>query len=212
MRKVFHYVFTLVLLLCVSFVHPPGAVAQLAINEFVADPARDWNGDGVVNSRDDEWIEIINLGTAVVDLAGYRLADSEGPKAWRYGFSGTLGPGVVRIVYGSESRAWEEANKCPLYGLHLNNTGDRVALYLIAGTDTSLVDGYTYGPVSVVNDRAIGRRPDNPAVWVTFDGLNACTATCDPAGTGCAPTPGARNVCTTPVKPESWGRIKSMYR
>jgi hypothetical protein len=212
MRKVFHCAFTLVLLLCVFLIHPPNAAAQLVVNEFVADPARDWNGDGIVNSRDDEWVEIVNLGTAVVDLAAYRLADSEGSKAWRYGFSGTLGPGMVRIVYGSESKAWEEANKCPQYGLHLNNTGDRVALYRIEGTDTSLVDGYTYGPVSVVNDRSIGRRPDNPQAWVTYDALNKCTATCDPTGTGCAPTPGAPNVCMTPVAARSWGKIKSMYR
>jgi hypothetical protein len=212
MRKVFRNLFTLALPLCVFLIHPAAAHAQLAINEFVASPGRDWNGDGVVSSRDDEWVEIINLGSSAVDLEGYRLADSEGPKAWRYGFSGTLEAGAVRIVYGGESKAWEEANKQPQYGLSLNNTGDRVALYRIQGADTSVADEYTYGSVSAANDRAIGRRPDTPSVWITFDALNACTASCDPAGTGCSPTPGAPNVCALAVEPATWGKIKSAYR
>ncbi len=211
MRKVFLFLFVLVSPLLVLLAHPHDAAAQVVINEFVADPASDWNGDGVVSSRDDEWIEIINLGASAVDLTGYRLADSEGPKAWRYGFSGILDARSVRIVYGGESKAWEEANKFPQYGLSLNNTGDRVALYKIEGTDTSVVDEYTYGPVAVVDDRSIGRNPANRAVWVTFDALNACTAACDPAGTGCAPTPGGPNVCVLAVEPASWGKIKSVY-
>ena len=62
----------------------------------MADPARDWDGDGALSSRDDEWVEIINLGKAAVDLAGYRLSDGEGRPVWRYGFSGVLEAGAVR--------------------------------------------------------------------------------------------------------------------
>jgi hypothetical protein len=212
MRKVFHCVISLILLLGVSFAHSRGALAQVAINEFVADPATDWDGDGVVNSRDDEWIEIINLGPNAVDLSAYRLSDIDGPRVFRYGFAGTLEPGMVKVVYGSDAKAWEEANGFPAYGLHLNNTGDRVALFRLAGTDTALVDAYTYGEASTKDDRAIGRRADNPSLWVVFDGMNPCSSSCDPEGSGCVPSPGARNTCTTPARPESWGRIKSMYR
>lgn len=212
MRKVFRFCIPLAMLLGVSIAGSRATCAQVAINEFVADPARDWNGDSAVNSRDDEWIEIINLGSAVVDLSAYRLSDVDGPRLMRYGFAGTLEPGAVRVVYGSDSKAWEEANGHPAYGLHLNNTGDRVSLFRINGSDTALVDSYTYAEAPTKDDRSVGRRSDNPSLWVVFDGLNPCTSGCDELGTGCSPTPGARNSCTTPVHSETWGRIKSRYR
>jgi len=186
--------------------------AQIAINEFVADPARDWDGDGAVNSRDDEWVEIINLGKTAVDLAGYRLADGTGAPVWRYEFSGIIEPGAVRVAYGSDSKAWEEANGFPIYGLSLNNSGDRIAVYRVAGADTSVADSYTFTEASARDDRAIGRRSDSPQVWVIFDAHNPCSPTCEPPGTGCYPTPGSGNTCLTATESESWGTIKSMYR
>ncbi|MCX5753714.1 MAG: lamin tail domain-containing protein [Candidatus Krumholzibacteria bacterium] len=212
MRKIFRF---FMLLALVSIIAIPGfsdCAAQVAINEFLADPARDWDGDGALSSRDDEWVEIVNLGKTAVDLAGYRLADGEGRPVWRYGFSGVLEAGAIRVVYGSDARAWEEANGFAVYGLSLNNTGDRIALYRIAGTDTALVDGYTYAEVAVRDDRAIGRRIDMPAVWVVFDANNPCTSTCVPPGSGCYPTPGSANTCTTATESRSWGSIKSIYR
>jgi len=212
MRKIFRFYLFLALFSITAIPCFSECAAQLAINELLADPARDWDGDGVLNSRDDEWVEIINLGKTAVDLAGYRLADGEGSPVWRYGFSGVLEVGAVRIVYGSDAKAWEEANGFPVYGLSLNNTGDRIALYRIAGTDTSVVDSYTFAEVAARDDRAIGRRSDSPAVWVVFDAYNPCTSACVPAGSGCRPSPGSVNVCTVATESQSWGSIKSLYR
>lgn len=212
MRKIFRFYFSAFVCFVSLAGVAAGVSAQVLINEFVADPARDWDGDGAVNFRDDEWIEIANVGRSPVDLSAYRLADAEGPAAWRYGFSGALAPGEVRIVYGSDSRAWEEANGFPLYGLSLNNGGDRVALYRIAGADTALADECVYAETAARDDRSIGRRNDLPSVWVTFDGHNPCTASCQPPGTGCLPTPNARNTCLTAAERATWGSIKSIYR
>ena len=212
MRKVFRFCFILFLFSCTVFLSAPESSAQVVMNEFVADPARDWDGDGVLSSRDDEWVEIANIGQNAVNLAGYRFADGDGRPVWRYEFSGTLGPGAVRAIYGSDSKAWEESNGFPMYGLSLNNTGDRLRLYRIAGSDTALIDSYTYGEVAARKDRAIGRRTDSPDVWATFDAHNPCTSSCDPAGTGCYPTPNARNTCVTAAESRTWGAIKSMYR
>lgn len=212
MRKVFRLCCTLFLFSCTVFLSALDCSAQVSINEFLADPARDWDGDSVVNSRDDEWIEIINRGQSAADLAGYRLADGEGRPVWRYEFSGTLGPGAVRLVFGSDSKAWEESNGFPQYGLSLNNSGDRIRLYRIAGADTVLMDSYLYAEIAARDDRAIGRRTDSPDAWVTFDGYNPCTSNCDPAGSGCYPTPNARNTCVTATESHTWGAIKSMYR
>jgi hypothetical protein len=212
MRKIFRFFFFLALFSTAAVPRVSDCAAQLVINEFVADPARDWDGDGALSSRDDEWVEIRNLGAAAVDLSGYRLADGEGSPVWRYGFSGTIAPGGVRIVYGSDSRAWEESSGFPVYGLSLNNAGDRISLYRIAGADTAVVDGCTFVEAAARDDRSIGRRVDAPAVWVVFDAHNPCTAACVPAGTGCYPTPGSANTCTTAVESASWGSIKSIYR
>lgn len=212
MRKIFRFSVILALVPITAIPCFSDCAAQLAVNEFLADPARDWDGDGVLSSRDDEWVEIINLGGTAVDLAGYRLADGEGIPVWRYGFSGVLEAGGVRIVYGSDSRAWEEANGFPVYGLSLNNTGDRIALYRTADGDTFVVDSYIYAETAARDDRAIGRRSDSPAVWVVFDAYNPCTAACVPTGSGCYPSPGSVNVCTVATESQSWGSIKSLYR
>ena len=209
MRNIFRFFYRLAL--CVLALSAPSS-AQILLNEFVADPARDWDGDGVADYRNDEWIEVRNAGATAVDLAAYRLADLEGPGVFRYGVAGTLDPGSVRVVYGSDAKAWEEANDFPVYGLSLNNTGDRVALYRIAGTDTVLEDSFSFAEVAARDDRSIGRRCDVPTLWITFDALNPCTATCDPAGSGCSPTPGSQNVCLVSASPATWGSIKAIYR
>jgi len=56
-------------LVCVVFA--TAASAQIAINEVLGDPARDWDGDGTVDVRGDEWVEIVNLGEQSVDLQDY---------------------------------------------------------------------------------------------------------------------------------------------
>lgn len=212
MRKVFHFCLFLVLVCCTSVFRVPDCLAQVAINEFMADPARDWDGDAALSARDDEWVEIINLGQSAVDLGGYRLADGEAKPVWRYEFAGTLAPGAVEIVYGSDSKAWEEAFDFPAYGLSLNNSGDCIRLYLISSGDTSVVDSYSYEEVAARDDRTIGRRSDDPATWAVFDGYNQCTSACNPAGTGCYPSPGSSNSCQTAAKSLSWGAVKSVYR
>lgn len=212
MRKVFRFCFLLALFSIPWTAAGSDCAAQVVVNEFVADPAQDWDGDGVLNSRDDEWIEIANLGQGAVDLAGLRLADGAGAPVWRYEFAGVLEGGGVRIVRGSDAEAWEEANGFPVYGLSLNNTGDRIALYRISGADTALVDEYTFAEVATRDDRAIGRRVDIPSEWVVFDAYNPCTTSCDPAGTGCYPSPGSKNTCLTATESRTWGAIKVLYR
>lgn len=211
MRKVFRFFFA-VLLLSPTILSPFSApMAQVVLNEFMADPARDWDGDDEYNYRNDEWVEIINLGVAAVDLDGYRLADGEGEPVWRYGFSGLLEPGCVRVVYGSDSRAWEESFGFPVYGLSLNNTGDRISLYRIADGDTTIVDAFDYNDRAAEDDRSVGRGDQNTDVWAIYDAYNPCSENCDPAGNGFIPTPGLINRCMTAARDESWGSIKSYY-
>jgi hypothetical protein len=209
MRKVFRF---FVFAVCLVSVSTGAGLSQVVINEFLADPARDWDGDGVYNYRDDEWIEISNVGSAAEDLDAYLIADGEENPLWRYGFSGLLEPGGVLVVYGSDSRAWEESNGFPIYGLSLNNGGDSIGLYRVSGADTILVDAFQYGDRAAEDDRSVGRDARAFGVWFIFDALNPCPDSCDPPGCGCIPTPGAANDCITGAGSESWGLIKNRYR
>jgi hypothetical protein len=185
---------------------PGGSSAQVLINELMPDPARDWDGDGTYDYRNDEWIEIVNAGNGAVELSTYLLRDAGDSWNWRYGFSGLLAPGEALVVYGSDSRAWEESAGFPVFGLSLNNTGDELHLCRIQGSDTVTVDSVVFGR-HAVDDRSLGRI-DGPPGWELFDALNPCGDSCDPPGNGCLPTPGSANGCATSSAGSSWGMIK----
>src|SRR5881397_1510984 len=73
-----------------------GAAAPgLRLNEILASPARDWDGDGLYDSKNDEWLEIQNVGPDPLALEEYRVADAA--KTVRFALSGTLAPGEVRL-------------------------------------------------------------------------------------------------------------------
>jgi hypothetical protein len=183
------------------------ASGQVVINEIMPDPASDWSptdGDDEYHSVEDEWVEILNIGAAPVDIEGWRLRDAVSDSSWRFGFTGTLPSGGYAVVYGDVAYAWEDANGYPRYGLSLNNGGDTISLVRPDGT---VVDALTYEGSQVGDDRSIGRIPDGVGSWEVLDGLNPT----DPMTTGIAPSPGTVNVAS-PVEAGGWGRIKALYR
>jgi hypothetical protein len=186
------------------------AAATLQITEILAGPARDWDGNGAVSTRDDEWVELRNDSAAPLDLAGFIVTD--GDSIPRFALSGALGAGERRLVFGGESYAWEKANGQPAFGLSLGNSGDSVMLWQVQGTDTTLVDAYTYTSHEAAADRAVGRL-DDVGSWALFDGLNPYTGTLPPGATGCSPTPNATNACAaTATTRKTWGDLKLLYR
>ncbi|MBN2071956.1 MAG: lamin tail domain-containing protein [Candidatus Krumholzibacteriota bacterium] len=212
MGKIFRFLIQVTFLIIIILVTASSAGAEVVINEIMADPARDWDGDGEYNYRDDEWIEILNTGSSGVDLSGYLLSDGESAPVWRFGFSGMLMPGSVMVVFGSDSRAWEESNDQPVYGLSLNNAGDQVSLYRVADGDTILVDHLVFSDKAAEDDRTLGRSLADTWRWELYDAYNPCTGTCDPAGNGCLPTPGHSNGCITAAGEDTWGSIKQKYQ
>jgi hypothetical protein len=207
MKRMFRFLFTACLAVVLIGLTTNCAEGQILISELMPDPARDWDGDGAYNYRDDEWIEIVNAGDQSVDLNGYIIRDGGDNGTWRYGFSGIINPGQTFIVYGSDSRAWEESNGFPVYGLSLNNSGDEIFLCTVADGETLTVDTVSFGR-SASDDRSVGRSSDDISIWVMFDAWNPCPESCDPAGNGCLPTPGRYNTCVTATGPRSWGDIK----
>lgn len=210
---------------------------QVVINEILADPAADWNGDSLYSYRDDEWVEIYNTGNATVDLSPYWLGDAD--STLLFNFSGELRAGGHKIVYGGDAVEWQRANGQSAVGLRLNNSGDTVMLWLVeagplevmggperldgasmhsdgrvvpSGVGTVLVDSYAYSSHEAEDDRSTGRVPDGGEFWEIFDGLNPYGGSQEPQGNGCTPTPGSSNGCPTPTEGRSWGSIKSLYR
>lgn len=205
------WVLVLVVALAIAMRFAPPVRAQgtggVVLNEVLAGPARDWDGDGVFDARKDEWVEIRNDGVVPVDLASYRVSDAD--STIRFTFAGSLAPGSVLLVTGTMALDWQRSVGRTATGLSLNNAGDTVRLFRIDGADTVAVDVKTYNSIEGATDRSTGRLG---AGWVLFDALNPYTGSGEPKGSGCPPTPGGANGCTTGVKEVSWGWIKNNYR
>lgn len=198
------------LVVAVLALDAPAAPCEVLLNEILAAPTQDWNTDGTVSSRDDEWVELINIGTAEVDLSAFMISDKD--STIRFRFAGSLSPGARAVVFGSDAVAWQQANDRTSSGLSLNNSGDTVRLWQVAGAETLMVDAYAYKSHETSGDRASGRQPDG-GTWVIFDGLNPYSGSQEPAGNGCEPTVGQPNECVpTQTSENSWGVIKSVYR
>jgi hypothetical protein len=168
----------------------PGSCGPV-LNEILADPANDWDGDSSYSFRDDEWVEIYNPGPGDLDLTGVAIGDGDGIPLMM--LDGTLPEEGHRVVYGSEAYAFQQANGWSAYGLRLGNDGDTVTLLHIVEPDTLLIDAYTYLTHEADDDRSSGRHPDGSGTWELFDALNPYTGTDSPAGNGLPPTPGGPN-------------------
>ena len=128
------------LALAVRFAPPVRAQSAggVVLNEILAGPARDWDGDGVFDARGDEWLEIRNDGVAAEDLATYAVSDAD--STIRFVFSGILAPGGVLLVTGTMAVNWQRSVGRTVTGLSLNNSGDTVRLFRLGAADTVTVD------------------------------------------------------------------------
>ncbi len=122
----------------------------IIINEVLADPAPDLegdaNGDGVRSYKEDEFVELVNISDKAVDLTGYTVSD-----AIRVRFTfpeGTTIPahGVVVVFGGGDSSKFQVAGSPAIFvateGLALTNSGDSVVLADNYGNE---VDRMSYG-------------------------------------------------------------------
>ena len=145
----------------------------LVLNEILADPdgvIGDANCDGSVNSVDDEFVEIVNIGTIDVDLSFATISDAIGPKHVFLPGS-VLTPGGVAVVFaagvptfdGSNPASWCDPLPADVIvqvastgGLGLNNDGDTVTLTGPLGTVLLAV---TYGAEGGTN-QSLNLKPE----------------------------------------------------
>lgn len=130
---------------------------KLVINEVLADPAPDYdaNGDGYRDAREDEFIELVNVGEAALDLSGATISDAV---TVRFTFpEGTLiEPGYALVVFGGGTPTLEASDWLVADGLYLNNGGDSLFVHR---ADGELLAEMTYGSEGG-NDASLTRATD----------------------------------------------------
>lgn len=122
----------------------------MAINEFLPRPGTDWNSDGTANGGD-EYIEIINMGVASINLKNWKL-DNGGYKNSFTLPDLTLLPRQIVHFFASDT------------GIILSDGGGSVRLLKSNG---ETADSFNY-PVVVVADQTWCRLPDGNGIW-SFD-------------------------------------------
>lgn len=189
----------------------PPVEGQVLISEIMADPDSDWDGNGIPHYRDDEWVEVINLGPETADLSRYFLRDITG-QTNHLQLNGLLAPGQVAVFFGRQAVEWQQANSVPVSGLSLNNSGDTIELITREHEEFVVQDRVEYLDHEAENERSSGLDPDT-GEWFLYDGLNPHEGSQAPLGTGCLPTPGEINTCSpeVPVQDSTLGRVKSLY-
>ncbi|WP_420644077.1 lamin tail domain-containing protein [Candidatus Leptofilum sp.] len=143
-------------------------ITTVVINEFLADPATDItgdaNGDGTRDSSDDEFVEIVNISGADLDVSGWSISDAV---QVRHTFpTGSVIPAdCTAVVFGGDTPTG-------VFGGALVQTASSGALGLNNGGDTiTLDDGasstleYIYGGEGG-NDQSLTRDPDTTGAFV----------------------------------------------
>ncbi len=104
------------------------------INEFQADPDAtngDANGDGTVNTSQDEFVEIVNNSGSEVDISGWTIADGFGVRhTFPANSSVPNGCAVVIFAGGTPTGSFGSAvvQTASSGSLGLNNSGDSITL------------------------------------------------------------------------------------
>ncbi len=133
----------------------------MLINEIQADPGStngDANGDGSVDSLEDEFVEIVNITGSPVDLSGWILSDSNGVRHSFPPDSLVIDQCAVLIFGGGQPAGSFGGSLVQLAssgGLSLNNDGDTITLF--APGDVAVLT-YTYG-IEGGDDQSLTRSP-----------------------------------------------------
>lgn len=146
------------------------SAGQVIINEYSAA-----NMDGLTDNygEHEDWVELYNLGAAMVDLSGYFLSDNpNNPDKWEFPAGLAIGPSEYLIIYCSDR---DEVNGSFIHaGFKLTQT--KQEYIVLSDPQQDLVD-----MVQIINPNQVnhstGRVTDGDSQWGVF--LN--------------PTPGAPN-------------------
>lgn len=152
-------------------------LVPLVLNELLADvppddPATaavegDANRDGSRRSDDDEFVELLNLSNAPVDLSGLRLSDSTSTR-FTLPANSVLAAGRAVVIFGGgdappDDPAFGGALVLTASALGLNDGGDTLTLTLAVGNEDVTILSQTFGsqggPPAPAN-MSLARSPD----------------------------------------------------
>ena len=159
------------LVLSVCLVVPRNAEAVILINEVLADPSAifgDANGDGVISTTQDEFVELVNTGADPVSLAQWTLSDA---LQVRHVFSAAaLIPAVsFFVVFGGGTPAgFANVATASTGSLGLNNSGDTVTLRDLLAIP---IDLFTYGAAGG-QDVSLTQFPDASGLFVQHSSVS----------------------------------------
>lgn len=154
-----------------------GVRSTVVINEILADPPGgaegDANGDGVRDTFQDEFIEVLNIGPRAEGIGGWRLSDDDTAAGGQFAFpQGTLlGPGARAVLFGGGSPAGVPGQVFTddgRIGNGLTNGGDVALLIDPSGPDT--LDALAYG-VEGDRDQSLVRYPEGTGGLSLHGGL-----------------------------------------
>lgn len=141
------------------------AEAVILINEVLADPPAlvgDANGDGIVSTTQDEFVELVNTDADAVSLADWSLRDSIQVRHVFAPSAIIAGYGFYVVFGGGSIAGWTDAALASTGGLSLNNAGDTVTLL---DESTGLIDQFIYGSEGGM-DVSLTRFPDGVGAFV----------------------------------------------
>ncbi|MDC1373002.1 lamin tail domain-containing protein [Flavobacteriaceae bacterium] len=166
--------------------------SRLIINEFLAKPDVDVNGDGFYDFYDDEFVEVYNNTSNDLDISGYKLNDS-GSTRHVFPSGSEIPAGEVIVVFGGGTPTnlpciTQTASNG---GLYLSNSGDTISILDVSSV---VVASYAYG--SEGNDsQSLGRDVD-----ITGDFKKHSEITSNPVDF----SPGRYNETNIPFSAVTW--------
>lgn len=182
----------LVLVLGLLLVAAPGLTraqgpGDVVINEFLADPPSDItgdaNGDGVVSSTEDEFVEIVNITDHEIDISGWVFIVNS---IVRHTFpEGTILPATCGVVVFGGGTPTGNFGGCLVQvastgSLVLSNMGATITLQ----NGSLLIDSYSYPGDMADDNQSLTRYPDLTGTFYRHSEV--------PAAAGALFSPGTR--------------------
>lgn len=155
----------------------------IVLNEFLADPnssTGDANGDGVVSSDDDEFVEFVNISNSVLDISEWEIEDGTSS---RHTFpSGTiLDPQQAIVVFGGDTPTGDFGGAIvqTTSTLSFANGGDNI---ILKDNNGVVIINLSYGSAGLEadNDQSLTRNPD-------LTGNFTAHSSADPGGSDFSP-------------------------
>ncbi|MFT7578525.1 MAG: hypothetical protein ACI9MR_000183 [Myxococcota bacterium] len=162
---------------------PAAAVGDLVINEIAVNPNTagvdgiiDFNNDGIGDSGDDEFVELVSTASGAIDLTGVTISDNNSLKHTFGAVCLPAGEAVVVFGAGTPNITTDGAQilTASTGSLGLNNSNDAVT---VRSPDSTIL-------VTEAAGSAVGmsstRNPDVTGAFVGHDGISATSGRASP--------------------------------